>query len=208
VKKLFRFFENNVDRGRFSTLIVSPFNSRRKWVELIDAEIAKAKKKQAASIFLKMNSLVDDKLIAKLYDASNAGVKIRIICRGMCSLVAGVPGQSVNIEVRSIVGRYLEHSRVYIFGSDKEKQQVFIGSGDWMARNLDKRVEVMTPIFSEMLMAQLNDYLSVLWTGNKKARVIDALQKNEYVKSDGTLIEAQTALYEYYKSIVMPEKDM
>jgi polyphosphate kinase len=77
-----------------------------------------------------------------------------------------------------------------------------------MARNLDKRVEVMTPIFSEMLMAQLNDYLSVLWTGNKKARVIDALQKNEYVKSDGTLIEAQTALYEYYKSIVMPEKDM
>ena len=208
VKKLFRFFENNVDRGRFSTLIVSPFNSRRKWVELIDVEIAKAKKKQAASIFLKMNSLVDDKLIAKLYDASNAGVQIRIICRGMCSLVAGVPGQSINIEVRSIVGRYLEHSRVYIFGSDKEKQQVFIGSGDWMARNLDKRVEVMTPIFSEMLMAQLNDYLSVLWTGNKKARVIDALQKNEYVKSDGTLIEAQTALYEYYKSIVMPEKEI
>jgi polyphosphate kinase len=202
VMKLFRFFENNVDRGRFGTLVVSPFNSRRKWVELIDAEIAKAKKKQAASIFLKMNSLVDDKLIAKLYEASNAGVKIRVICRGMCSLVAGVPNQSEHIEVRSIVGRYLEHSRVFIFGADASKQQIFIGSGDWMARNLDKRVEVITPIFDPHLMGQLNTYLATLWTGNKKARVIDALQKNEYVKSDGNLIEAQAALYEYYKSLI------
>ena len=202
VIKLFRFFENNVDRGRFSTLIVSPFNSRRRWVEMIDVEIAKAKKKQPAFIFLKMNSLIDEKMISKLYDASCAGVKIRIICRGMCSLVAGVPGQSENIEVRSIVGRYLEHSRVFIFGSEKHKQQVFIGSGDWMARNLDKRVEVITPIYDDYLAKQLNSYLSTLWTGNKKARVIDALQKNEYVKSNGNLIEAQTALYEFYKALV------
>jgi len=202
VIKLFRFFENNVDRGRFSTLIVSPFNSRRRWVEMIDVEIAKAKKKQPAFIFLKMNSLIDEKMISKLYDASCAGVKIRVICRGMCSLVAGVPGQSENIEVRSIVGRYLEHSRVFIFGSEKHKQQVFIGSGDWMARNLDKRVEVITPIYDDHLAKQLNSYLSTLWTGNKKARVIDALQKNEYVKSNGNLIEAQTALYEFYKALV------
>lgn len=205
VKKLFRFFENNVDRGRFSTLIVSPFNSRRRWVELIDAEIDKAKKKQDAFIFLKMNSLVDEKLITKLYDASNAGVKIRIICRGMCSLVAGVSGQSENIEVRSLVGRYLEHSRVYIFGSTKHKQQVFIGSGDWMARNLDKRVEAMTPIYDAVLVKQLNTYLTTLWTGNKKARIIDALQKNEYVKSDGKLIEAQGALYEFYRDLASPK---
>lgn len=203
VIKLFRFFENNVDRGRFSTLIVSPFNSRRRWVELIDAEIAKAKKKQPAAIFLKMNSLIDEKLIAKLYDASNAGVKIRIICRGMCSLVAGVPGQSESIEVRSIVGRYLEHSRVFVFGSEKSKQQVFIGSGDWMARNLDKRIEVITPIFNDEIANQLNVYLTTLWTGNVKARVIDVLQKNEYVRSQGgKQVEAQSALYEYYKSLL------
>jgi polyphosphate kinase len=202
VIKLFRFFENNVDRGRFGALVVSPFNSRRRWVELIDTEIEKAKKKQPAAIFLKMNSLVDEKMIAKLYDASNAGVKIRIICRGMCSLVAGVPGQSENIEVRSIVGRYLEHSRVFIFGAEKTKQHVFIGSGDWMARNLDKRIEVITPIHNEQIAKQLNAYLSTLWTGNVKARVIDALQKNEYVKSEGKSIEAQTAIYENYKSLV------
>jgi polyphosphate kinase len=203
VIKLFRFFENNVDRGRFSTLIVSPFNSRRRWTELIDAEIAKAKKKQPAAIFLKMNSLIDERMIAKLYDASNVGVKIRVICRGMCSLVAGVPGQSENIEVRSIVGRYLEHSRVFIFGTEKDKQQVFIGSGDWMARNLDKRIEVITPIFNDLISKQLNVYLTTLWTGNVKARVIDALQKNEYVKSQGgKQITAQTALYQYYKSLL------
>lgn len=202
VIKLFRFFENNVDRGRFSTLIVSPFNSRRRWVELIDEEIDKAKNKQATFIFLKMNSLIDEKMIAKLYEASNAGVKVRIICRGMCSLVAGVPQQSENIEVRSIVGRYLEHSRVFIFGHEKGKQKVFIGSGDWMARNLDKRVEVVTPIYDENMAKQLNAYLSTLWTGNVKARIIDALQKNEYVKPEGEQIEAQTALYEKYKAMV------
>jgi polyphosphate kinase len=120
----------------------------------------------------------------------------------MCSLVAGVPQQSENIEVRSIVGRYLEHSRVFIFGHEKGKQKVFIGSGDWMARNLDKRVEVVTPIYDENMAKQLNAYLSTLWTGNVKARIIDALQKNEYVKSEGEQIEAQTALYEKYKAMV------
>jgi len=201
VKKLFRFFENNVDRGRFSTLIVSPFNSRRRWVELIDAEVVKAKKKQKAAIFLKMNSLVDEKLIAKLYEASNAGVQVRVICRGQCSLIAGIPKLSENIEVRSIVGRYLEHSRVYIFGADKKSQHVFIGSGDWMTRNLDKRIEVMTPIFDTDLAAHLNHHLQTLWMGNQKARILDELQKNEYVKFEGKTVEAQTALYEHYKSL-------
>jgi polyphosphate kinase len=210
VKKIFRFFENNVDRGRFSTLIVSPFNARRRWVELIDEEIAKAKKKQPAAIFLKLNSLVDEKMILKLYEASKAGVKIRILCRGMCSLVPGIDNQSENIKVRSVVGRYLEHSRVFIFGDSKKEQQVFIGSSDWMARNLDKRVEVVTPILDENLKEQLNLFLETMWLGNQKARIIDALQKNEYVRSDNEKIEAQMAIYEYYKNkanlIVDPAK--
>jgi polyphosphate kinase len=205
VKKIFRFFENNVDRGRFSTLIVSPFNSRRRWVELIDEEIEKAKKKQPASIFLKMNSLVDEKMIAKLYDASRAGVKIRVLCRGMCSLVTGVENQSENIKVRSVVGRYLEHSRVFIFGDARKEQQVFIGSGDWMARNLDKRVEVVTPIFDAKLKSQLNHFLETMWKGNQKARIIDALQKNEYVRSDSESIEAQLAIYDFYKELSQEE---
>lgn len=201
VKKIFRFFENNVDRGRFSTLIVSPFNSRRRWSELIDDEIQKAERKQPASIFLKMNSLIDEKMIARLYEASRAGVKIRVLCRGMCSLVTGVSNQSENIKVRSVVGRYLEHSRVFIFGDAKGEQKVFIGSGDWMARNLDKRVEVMTPILDPQLKKQLNGFLETMWKGNQKARIIDALQKNEYVRSDSDSIEAQLAIYEYYSNL-------
>ena len=201
VKKVFRFFENNVDRGRFSTLIVSPFNSRRRWSELIDEEIEKAERKQPASIFLKMNSLIDEKMITRLYEASRAGVKIRVLCRGMCSLVTGVSNQSENIKVRSVVGRYLEHSRVFIFGDAKGEQKVFIGSGDWMARNLDKRVEVMTPILDPQLKKQLNGFLETMWKGNQKARIIDALQKNEYVRSDSDSIEAQLAIYEYYANL-------
>lgn len=207
VKKVFRFFENNVDRGRFGTLIVSPFNSRRRWIELIDEEIEKAKKKLAAAIFIKMNSLVDDKMISKLYDASRAGVKIRILCRGMCSLVAGVENQSENIKVRSVVGRYLEHSRVFIFGDSKKEQQVFIGSGDWMARNLDKRVEVVAPIFDQKLKSQLNLFLETMWKGNQKARIIDPLQKNEYVRSDSESIEAQLAIYDFYRSMNAEPKE-
>jgi polyphosphate kinase len=184
---------------------VSPFNSRRRWVELIDEEIEKAKKKQPASIFLKMNSLIDEKMIAKLYDASRAGVKIRVLCRGMCSLVTGVENQSENIKVRSVVGRYLEHSRVFIFGDAKKEQQVFIGSGDWMARNLDKRVEVVTPIFDAKLKSQLNHFLETMWKGNQKARIIDALQKNEYVRSDSESIEAQLAIYDFYKELAQTE---
>ena len=203
VKKIFRFFENNVDRGRFSTLIVSPFNARRRWIELIDEEIEKAEKKQPAAIFLKMNSLVDEKMISKLYEASKAGVKIRILCRGMCSLVAGIENQSDNIKVRSLIGRYLEHSRVFIFGDYKKEQQVFIGSGDWMARNLDKRIEVVTPIFDAKLKSQLNQFLETMWRGNQKARIIDALQKNEYVRSDSESIEAQLAIYDYYKEMAI-----
>ena len=123
----------------------------------------------------------------------------------MCSLVSGVENQSENIKVRSVVGRYLEHSRVFIFGDAKKEQQVFIGSGDWMARNLDKRVEVVAPIFDTKLKAQLNLFLETMWKGNQKARIIDALQKNEYVRSDSESIEAQLAIYDFYKELSQEE---
>ena len=201
VSKVFRFLENNVDRGLFRELIVSPFNSRRKLVALIDEEIKKAKKGEAASIFLKLNNLVDTKMVEKLYDASNAGVNIRILNRGMCALVPDVKGQSERIEVRSIVGRYLEHSRVFIFGAN-EKKKVYISSADWMMRNLDKRIEVAAPILDVKLQNHLINVLEIQWKDNVKARIIGPMQKNKYVKqgAEDEAINSQAALYLFYKN--------
>jgi polyphosphate kinase len=197
VKMLFDFMINKQEVSQFEDLIVSPFNSRSRWGQLIDEEIDKGKK---GFIFIKMNSLTDQLMIDKLYDASNAGVKIHIICRGMCSLVAGIPNQSEGIEVKSIVGRYLEHSRVFCFGTGRNRK-LFLGSSDWMQRNLDRRIEVVTPIYSERLKKQIYAAMKVLWSGNQKARIIDAKQSNKYVHTQEKLIEAQKELYEMYQLI-------
>ncbi len=201
VIKMFRFFENNIDRGIFRTLIVSPFNSRRKLVALIEDEIKKAKSGEEAEIFLKLNNLVDSKMVEKLYDASNAGVKIRILNRGMCALVPGIKGQSEHIEIRSIVGRYLEHSRVMVFGAG-EKRKVFITSADWMMRNLDKRIEVAAPILDKEIQNHFCNILELQWKDNVKARIIGPMQKNKYYKgaSDDEQINSQNALYLLYKN--------
>jgi len=202
VNKVFRFLENNVDRGQFRNLIVSPFNSRRKLLLLIEQQIKLAKKKEPAEIFLKLNNLVDTKMVEKLYDASNAGVKIRILNRGMCALVPGIKGQSENIEVRSIVGRYLEHSRVLVFGAG-DKRQVYITSADWMMRNLDKRIEVGTPILDETIKEHIVNVLALQWCDNVKARLIDDQQKNKYYRSNEqeAFINSQQALYLFYQKL-------
>jgi polyphosphate kinase len=196
VKQIFDFMVDKKPIGAFQELIVSPFNSRLRWESLIDEEIAKGKK---GRIFLKMNSLNDAQMIEKLYEASNAGVNIQIICRGMCCLVPGIPNQSENIEVRSIVGRYLEHSRLFCFGSNTDERKIFIGSSDWMQRNLDRRIEVITPIRNERLKKQLVGIMKILWSGNQKARVIDAKQTNKYVLIGEEAIDAQATIYQSYK---------
>ena len=198
VKKVFHLIENHFNRGLFRELMVSPFNTRRKIIALIDAEIGHAKKNKKGLIRLKMNNLVDKVMIQKLYTASNAGVKIELIIRGVCSLIPGIKNQSENIKVISIVDRYLEHARFLIFGNNG-KPIYYITSADWMERNLDKRIEVACPILCPNLQNELSLIFSYQWRGNNKARIIDEKQKNKYRKiGNEESFHSQEELYKYY----------
>jgi polyphosphate kinase len=197
VKKVFRLLENNLDRGIFKQLMVSPFNSRRKIVALIDREIAHAKNGFPALIRVKLNNLTDRKMIDKLYEASEAGVKIEMIIRGICCLIPGLKGKSENIKVISIVDRYLEHARFMIFHNNN-KPEYFISSADWMERNLDKRIEVACPILSKKIQKEIDVIFSYQWKGSVKSRVIRKDLKNIYRKAEGKPFHAQAELYNYY----------
>ena len=203
-KKVFQLIENHFERGLFRHLMVSPFNTRRKIVSLIDNEIKFAKKnKNGGLIRIKLNNLVDKKMIEKLYEASNAGVKIELIIRGVCCLVPGIKKQSENIEVISIVDRYLEHARFMIFGNGGNPLY-FITSADWMERNLDKRIEVGCPVLSEKLQEELNIIFDYQWRANNKARIIDKKQKNSYrEKGDNDSFHYQEEMYRYYKCLML-----
>ncbi len=205
VKKVFEFFESNYKVKRYSHLILSPNGSRRKFVQLINNEIRNASKGKKAEIVLKLNNLVDEELIKKLYEASQAGVNIVLIIRGICSLVPGVKGWSENIEAISIVDRFLEHSRIlYFYAGGDEK--MFISSADWMVRNLDMRVEVTTPIYDERLKKQLKKMLAIQMQANVKARNLDAKLSNKYRKAEGNPIQSQLETYEYFKSKLTKKK--
>ncbi|MEH0154196.1 polyphosphate kinase 1 [Limibacter armeniacum] len=173
-------------------LLVSPFNTRSTFEKLIKKEIAKAKDGKEGYIFLKMNSLEDKDMIEKLYEANNHGVKIELVIRGICRLKAGVKGQSEHIKASSIVGRFLEHSRIYIFGKGDE-QKIFIGSADWMTRNLDRRIEVITPVLAPHIQQYLLEYASLQLRDNVKARLLDEDQKNTYIQNNKEKMDAQVA---------------
>jgi len=156
---------------------------RKSFIGLIDDEIKNAQEGKHAEITLKLNSLEERKMIKKLYDASNAGVKISIVVRGICCLVPGIKGMSENISVISIVDRFLEHSRVFIFhyGGDKK---YFLSSADWMKRNLSRRIEAAFSVKDKDLQKQLQKIIDLQLSDNVKARIIDKEQKNEYEKAD------------------------
>jgi polyphosphate kinase len=179
---------------------VSPYSTRRKFLSLINKEIANAKKGEQAWISLKLNNLVDASLIRKLYDASIAGVKVRLIVRGVCALIPGVKGMSENISAVSIIGRYLEHARVISF-CNGGKPRYFISSADWMARNLDHRIEVSVEIYEGELKKQLEDFFEMQFSDNVKARKLDKELSNSYVKAGQMLnkINAQEEMYQYFK---------
>lgn len=199
VKKVFKLLENNIERGVYKHLLVSPFNNRRKLNNLIKKEIDYAAKGIPAAISIKVNNLVDTKLIAKLYQASKAGVKIRLIVRGVCCLIPGIKGMSENIEIISIVDRFLEHARFMIFENNGQPQY-FMTSADWMERNLDKRIEVGIPVLDKDLQAELKTIFDIQWKDNLKARIIDKKQKNKYRKLNGEApFQSQQALYAYYR---------
>lgn len=201
VSKIFEFFDINYRLHRYKHLIVSPHYSRSRFYKLIDREIHNANAERPAYIKLKMNSLSDFPMIDKLYEASNAGVKIKLQVRGICSLIPGVPGMSENIEAVSIVDNYLEHSRIFIFGND-DNPEVYISSADFLTRNLDGRVEVSCPIYDEDIKKQLIDNFECGWKGNVKARYHSEKLDNKYKirKPNEPVFRAQQETYNYYKN--------
>ena len=160
VRKLFEFFESNYIRSLHRHLIVSPFNTRRRILDLINSEIEFAEKGMPSFITLKLNNLVDASLIRKLYEASQAGVKVNLIIRGICSLIPNLEGKSENIRLVNIIGRYLEHSRVLVFGNGG-KPLYFISSADWMVRNIDHRIEATIPIYDTNIQQELQKMLDI-----------------------------------------------
>ena len=198
VDDVFTFIEYPYTRPVFENLLVSPLNARERITFMIDREIENAKQGREASIHFKVNALVDEPLVMKLYEASQAGVKIRGVVRGMCSLRPGIDGLSENIYITSIVDRFLEHPRVMIFhnGGDEE---MYISSADWMRRNLDFRIEVGCRILDEDLQKRIKGVLELQENDNRKARIIDADQRNVYVQCipGEPQIRSQIAIHDY-----------
>jgi polyphosphate kinase len=182
LNKVFDFYENNFKVFDFKSLVVAPFFMRKTFIDLIEKEIHNAKNKKPAAITLKMNSLVDKEMIYKLYEASKAGVNITLIIRGACSLVTDYPGWSDNIKAYSIVDKYLEHTRIFIF-HNSGNEKIFISSADWMSRNLDSRSEVAVPIYDNEIRSQIKEIIRIQLSGNTKVRIIDKKQDNIYKKA-------------------------
>jgi len=203
LRKIFGLFENALQRVTMNHLVISPLDSRTKFSELILNEIKNAQNNLPTGITLKLNNLVDRDMILLLYEASKKGVPIRLIVRGICSLVPGVKGLSENIEVRSIVGRFLEHSRILVFENSGEPR-VFISSADWMTRNLDRRMEVTLPILDEEISKKLIEYLELQWRDNVKARIIDKNNSNNRVNPSDKKIDSQREIYRLLKNELKP----
>lgn len=200
VMNVFDFVQKPYRRHRFQHLHVSPINSRTKILLLIRQEMLNASEGIPAKITLKINNLVDPSLIDELYRASQAGVKINAIVRGMCGLKAGIKGLSENISVTSIIDQFLEHARVMVFANGGD-DKVFISSADWMARNMDNRIEVGCPIYDKRLAKQIVHILELQLKDTMKARVIDQKQSNKYVKRGNRRnLRSQLEIHAYLKS--------
>ncbi len=201
VLKVFDFFDNTFKNYNYKHLLVSPNYQRKRLTALIDNEIANAKKGKEAFIFIKANNLVDTDMVRRLYLANNAGVKIKLIIRGVCSIIPGIKGQSENIEAISIVDRFLEHSRIFVFCNNND-ELYYISSADWMTRNIDTRIEVSAPVFDKDLKAELRHIIDIQLKDNVKSRIIDQNQSNPYKRQDGEKpIRSQIELYNYYKRL-------
>jgi len=200
VTRVFSFLETvKVPAQGFDYLLVGQFNLRTQLEYLIDQEIQEAKAGRPAQIILKMNSIQDRPITEKLYEASQAGVKIKMIVRGICSLVPGIKGLSENIEAISIVDRFLEHARVYIF-HNKGDELMYLSSADWMVRNLNYRVETTFPIFDPDIKQEIRDYINIQLSDNVKARILDQELTNTYRKTESDLaIRSQIETYYYIK---------
>lgn len=189
----FNLISGYADNPNMSRLVYAPERLRKRIVSLIEQEMQAASKGKSASIAIKVNSLIDQDMIDKLYQASNAGVKIRLIVRGICGLIPGVKGQSEHIEVRSIVGEFLEHERIYAF-ENAHPEGLYLSSADLMTRNLDRRVELMFPVLDEIIAKRILNTFELLWADDTKSSLL--LSDGNYVKQVGGRIHAQQILKE------------
>ena len=199
LRKVFMLLNRDILFPKTKEILVSPFTTRERFTALVEQEIALAIAGKPASIILKMNSLEDKGMIKELYKASNAGVIVRLLIRGMCCLVPGIKDQSENIFVTSIVDGFLEHGRVYIFGNNGDRK-VYIGSADWMTRNLTHRIEVVTPILDKDHNNTIWDLIQIELNDNIKARIIDVKQENKYVTNSKPPTQSQLAIYKYFQN--------
>jgi len=200
VDQVFRFLAGDVKEPQTEHLLVAPFTLRKSFNRLIEHEAERAAAGMPCGMTLKMNSLEDEKIIERLYDASCAGVPIDIVVRGICRLVPGVRGQSETIRVRSILDRYLEHARIYRFHHDGE-ELLYLASADWMKRNLSHRVEVAIPVYDPEVRRQIEQVLALQLADNRKARRIDAGRRSTYARDDGPPVRAQEAFREFVAAL-------
>lgn len=200
LSRIFQVLEGELIIPRAKHLLISPFSTRKSFSDMIHREIAHAKMGKKAAITAKMNSLEDKEIIELLYDASEAGVKIRLLVRGFTCLLPGVEDLSENIYMTSIVDRYLEHGRMYLFENDGN-EELYFGSADWMTRNLDRRIEVIAPVYDEDIAAEFKDILQIQLSDNVKARIQEPLEKNVFVerKAGEKAIRSQYEIYNYLK---------
>ena len=179
MEKLFYFLEGKISDPVFENLLVAQFNMKKDFIKLIDNEIENASKGRNALIIIKVNSLEDKKMIDKLYEAGNSGVQIKLIVRGVCCLIPGVKGLSENIEAISIVDRFLEHSRIFIFHNNGD-EKIYLSSADWMKRNLSRRIETAFPVRDENIKKRIKEFVKLQLEDNSKARIINENQDNNY----------------------------
>lgn len=196
--QLYRFLSRRRrDKVQFDTLLVSQFNMRERFERLIDGEIEKVRMGREGLIRIKVNNLEEPSMIHQLYKASQAGVQVQLLVRSVCCLVPGVEGISANITVKRIVDRYLEHSRIFIFGCD-DSCEVVIGSADWMNRNLHSRIEVCVPVKDQNCKLELLDYFKLQWQDTDKAVILNAAMENmKEMAGIGEGLNAQTSIYNY-----------
>jgi polyphosphate kinase len=198
VARVFSFLETEkLPVIEFEHLLVGQFNLRPALEEMIANEVAAAKAGKKAKIILKMNSLQDKRMIELLYEASQAGVKIIMIVRGICCLIPGIPKVSDNIKVFSIVDRYLEHARVFVFHNDGD-EKIYLSSADWMTRNLSYRVETIFPVYDEAIREEIKEYIRIQLQDNVKSRIIDAKDTNTYHQNGSSALSLRSQIETYY----------
>ena len=197
ISNVFEFFNFNYKKFKYEKLIISPYNTKNFFKSLIKNEIKNAKSGKDAFIKIKLNNITNYEMVEELYKAAEEGVKIYLVVRGICCLIPDQKNTHNNIELISIVDKFLEHTRMFIF-CNNGKNKTYISSADWMTRNLDNRVEVTIPIEDEKISNQLNEIFSIYWNDNQKSRYVNSENNNEYRKNELGIIRSQSQVYNYH----------